>query len=42
MRPEVLLVLPHADGKFSFHFSNAEHVPTAGLAKAAAMRHYHP
>jgi SRSO17 transposase len=40
MRPETLLVLRHADGKFSFHFSNAEHVPTASLAKAAAMRHY--
>jgi SRSO17 transposase len=40
MRPEVLLVLHHADGTFSYHFSNAEHVPTASLAKAAAMRHY--
>jgi SRSO17 transposase len=40
MRAEVLLVLRHADGTFSYHFSNAEHVPTASLAKAVAMRHY--
>jgi SRSO17 transposase len=40
MRPEVLLVLRHADGTLSFHFSNAERVTTATLAKAAAMRHF--
>ena len=38
-RREVLLILRHADGTFSYHFSNAEHVRTASLAKAAAMRH---
>ena len=40
MRREVLLVVRHGDGKLSYHFSNAEHTPTASLAKAAAMRHY--
>lgn len=39
-RPEVLLVLHHADGTFSYHFSNDEHAATATLAKATAMRHY--
>lgn len=40
LRPEILLIVRHPDGRFSYHLSNAEHVPTASLAKAAAMRHY--
>jgi SRSO17 transposase len=39
-RPEILLVLRHGDGTFSYHMSNADHAPIASLAKAAAMRHY--